>query len=246
MLGRFSVFREQRLRTGLDTFGAERAPLGQEFDGLLSDVRVMSDLMPASPMGAVAARPMRSACVRKTGLGLGWLLPILLVAGCGTTARPVQPASRPVAVYVAPRSSTTTTVASWYGPGFNGHRTSTGEVYDQHQLTAASRTLPLGSSVRVTNLDTGRSTIVRINDRGPFVRGRGIDLSRAAADQVGLTHEGVARVRLTRLDRTASAVPETPDVWSGHVRVRHRYSSHRYRHRTISNPVGTWLVELIR
>jgi len=163
------------------------------------------------------------------------------------TSSPARPSTPPT--HVGSKGPSTTTVASWYGPGFNGHRTSSGEVYNQHQLTAASRTLPLGSTVQVTNLDTGKSTIVRINDRGPFVRGRGLDLSKAAADQVGLTHAGTARVRITRLDATASAAPEAPEEWSGNVRVHHRYHSHYYRHgslhRTIHDPVGTWLLELL-
>jgi rare lipoprotein A len=94
---------------------------------------------------------------------------------------------------------------------------------------------------------------VRINDRGPFVRGRGIDLSQAAAQQVGLTREGVGRVRVTRLDTTASALAEPPEQWSGNVRVRHsyQYSSRRHHYRgssrrIIRNPVGTWLLELTR
>ena len=182
----------------------------------------------------------------------GSLAVAVALAGCATaTSRPPQRQTTAPALHSAAGARTTTTVASWYGPGFNGRRTSNGEIYNQHQLTAASRTLPLGSTVRVTNLATGRSTIVRINDRGPYVRGRGIDLSRAAADEVGLTHAGVARVRLTRLDATASSVPEPPEEWSGNVRVRHRYPSHRYRyhassHHTIHNPVGTWLLELIQ
>jgi len=71
-------------------------------------------------------------------------------------------------------------LASWYGPGFNGHSTSSGERFDAHGMTAASRVLPLGSYVRVTNLDNGQTAIVRVNDRGPYVGGRGIDLSQAA------------------------------------------------------------------
>ena len=72
-------------------------------------------------------------------------------------------------------------VASWYGPGFHGRRTANGEIYDQYELTAAHRTLPLGTRAMVTNLDNGRSVEVRINDRGPFVDGRVIDLSYGAA-----------------------------------------------------------------
>lgn len=86
--------------------------------------------------------------------------------------------------------------ASWYGPGFFGNRTANGEVYRPGTLTAAHRSLPFGTMVRVTNLNNGRSTVVRINDRGPFVGNRVIDLGHGAAQQVGLVSSGVAPVRL--------------------------------------------------
>lgn len=89
-----------------------------------------------------------------------------------------------------------TGIASWYGPGFDGRRTANGEVYDQHALTAAHRTLPMPSIVRVTNLENGRSVKVRINDRGPFKAGRIIDLSRRAADLLGFRGRGTAKVRV--------------------------------------------------
>ena len=87
--------------------------------------------------------------------------------------------------------------ASWYGPGFHGRKTASGERFNTHALTAAHRSLPFGSRVRVTNARTGRSVVVRINDRGPFAGGRVIDLSKAAAQAVGIS--GVGRVKLTRL-----------------------------------------------
>ena len=87
--------------------------------------------------------------------------------------------------------------ASWYGPGFAGRPTASGETYDPANLTAAHPTLPLGSLVRVHNLSNDRNMIVRINDRGPFARGRIIDVSRAAADVLGFRKAGVAKVRLT-------------------------------------------------
>jgi rare lipoprotein A len=90
-------------------------------------------------------------------------------------------------------------VASWYGPGYEGRRTANGERFDPNDFTAASKTLPLGSIVRVTNLRNGRSVKVRINDRGPVAPGRSIDLSPAAAKRIGLTETGVARVRVTRV-----------------------------------------------
>ncbi|MBS1175439.1 MAG: rlpA [Burkholderiaceae bacterium] len=87
-------------------------------------------------------------------------------------------------------------VASYYGPGFHGRRTANGERFDMHAMTAAHRTLPFGTLVKVTNLSNGKSTIVRVNDRGPYVGNRVIDLSVAAAKQIGSTHSGTARVNL--------------------------------------------------
>lgn len=91
-------------------------------------------------------------------------------------------------------------LASWYGPSLAGQATRSGEAFDQNALTAASHTIPIGSRVRVTNLANGRSVVVRINDRGPHVKGRGIDLSAGAARKIGLIHEGVGRVSVTILD----------------------------------------------
>lgn len=100
-------------------------------------------------------------------------------------------------------------VASWYGPGFHGNRTANGEIYDQYELTAAHPSLPLGTRVMVTNLANGRAVEVRVNDRGPFVGGRVIDLSYAAAHAVGMVGPGTARVRIAVLEqapvRVASA-----------------------------------------
>ncbi len=90
--------------------------------------------------------------------------------------------------------------ASWYGPGFHGNLTANGEIYDQNALTAAHRTLPFGTRVRVTNLNTGLSVVVRINDRGPFVGGRIIDLSAAAATSIGMYYSGTAPVQVDVLN----------------------------------------------
>ena len=89
-----------------------------------------------------------------------------------------------------------TGIASWYGPGFHGKDTANGETYDQNDLTAAHRTLPMPSAVRVTNLENGRSIVLRINDRGPFARGRIIDVSRRGAQLLGFEKNGVAKVRV--------------------------------------------------
>ena len=87
--------------------------------------------------------------------------------------------------------------ASWYGDKFHGRKTANGERYNMHAMTAAHRTLPLGSTVKVTNTANGKSVIVRINDRGPYHSNRVIDLSRAAAQELGFLHKGVAKVNIT-------------------------------------------------
>ena len=96
-------------------------------------------------------------------------------------------------------SSLGTGIASYYGRRFHGRRTASGEPFDMHGFTAAHRTLPFGSLVRVTNPRNGRSVTVRINDRGPFVRGRTIDVSRAAAEELGMIARGHASVELELL-----------------------------------------------
>ena len=101
-------------------------------------------------------------------------------------------------------------VASWYGPGFKGHITSDGEIYNPKELTAASKTLPIGSRVRVTNPENGRSVVVRINDRGPYVKGRSLDLSHGAAQKIGLCAEGVGHVRVRVLRATSHKAPAYP------------------------------------
>ena len=102
-------------------------------------------------------------------------------------------------------------VASWYGPGFHGKKTTSGTVYDQYGMTAAHQTLPLGSSVRVTNLTNGKSVTVLVNDRGPFAKGRIIDLSYAAAREVDLIGPGTAPVRMDVLDTGGHRLTAIPD-----------------------------------
>ncbi len=94
-----------------------------------------------------------------------------------------------------------TGIASWYGPGFHGRRSASGERYNQNAMTAAHRSLPFGTMVRVTNTKNGRSVVVRINDRGPFIRGRVIDMSAAAARVLGMVQSGVAPVRIEVIGR---------------------------------------------
>lgn len=135
----------------------------------------------------------------------------LLISGCATR-RPITspsttaPSPNPPATVpgtapsrpprATPGEFTEEGVASWYGVPFNGRRTSNGEIYDMHQLTAAHRTLPFNAIVRVTNLNNGKQVNVRINDRGPFVANRVIDLSYSAAEAIGMVGPGTAEVRL--------------------------------------------------
>jgi rare lipoprotein A len=122
---------------------------------------------------------------------LAFLGLVAVLAGC---------ASNPPPLTSVPTGWSEEGDASWYGPGFHGKRTASGEVYDMEAMTAAHRRLPFGTRVRVRNLDNGRSAEVRINDRGPFAHGRVLDLSRAAARELGVLGPGIARVRLELLE----------------------------------------------
>jgi rare lipoprotein A len=97
-------------------------------------------------------------------------------------------------------------IGSWYGGEFHGRNTANGEVYDMHEKTAAHKTLPFGTHVKVVNLSNGKEVIVRINDRGPFVKGRIIDLSFAAAKDIGLIKPGTAKVRVVALSRKVGTI----------------------------------------
>jgi rare lipoprotein A len=142
---------------------------------------------------------------------------VFIAAGCASTAASHHPntalnnqstAASPLhrnrAEVQGSRSGPTIVTASWYGPGYDGHRTASGERFDPNRLTAASKTLPLGSVLRVTNLKNGRSVNVEINDRGPRARSRSLDLSPAAAQTIGLSGRGVARVKVAPVSRPLS------------------------------------------
>ncbi|MBD9676776.1 septal ring lytic transglycosylase RlpA family protein [Pseudomonas sp. PDM18] len=117
---------------------------------------------------------------------------LALLAGCSTTSYDSDSE-------VSGRGYRAEGTASYYGKAHHGKRTASGERFNQNALTAAHRTLPFGTRVRVTNLDNGRSVVVRINDRGPFGRGRIIDVSKAAAEQLNMLRSGTAPVRLEGL-----------------------------------------------
>ena len=144
--------------------------------------------------------------------------------------------------------------ASWYGAPYHNRRSSNGEIYDMNELTAAHRTLPLGSTVRVTNVKTGHSTVVRITDRGPFVEGRIVDLSLAAAKQADVWQAGVAQVKLEVL---RTPVPfDRGGRWAVQIGSFHREDganavadrlTRRYKTAKVlrfSSPVGDWWVRV--
>ena len=149
---------------------------------------------------------------------------------------------------------TETGLASWYGPPYHNRRGSNGEVYNMHAMTAAHRTFPLGSVVRVTNLKTGHSTLVRITDRGPFIRGRILDLSLAAAQKVDVVQPGVAEVRVELMQ--ASAPQESAGKWAVQIggfsdehaatkladRLTRRY--HTAKVLRFASPAGDWWIRV--
>ena len=125
--------------------------------------------------------------------------PLAVLTPADVRDKPAPPATEPPepTIKVVPSIVRTITgEASWYGPGFYGNHTASGEVYRRGTMTGAHRTLPFGTRVRVTNLWNGRSAVIRINDRGPFVAHRVIDLGHGAASTLGVTSSGVAQVRL--------------------------------------------------
>ncbi|MBV8772668.1 MAG: septal ring lytic transglycosylase RlpA family protein [Deltaproteobacteria bacterium] len=136
---------------------------------------------------------------------------VLLVAipGCAAHETPLPPPASPPPIANASPQAAKPAVhvvkASYYGSEVAGRPTTSGERFDPNRLTAASKTLPLGSVVKVENPKNGHSVTVRINDCGPFVRDRSLDLSRKAAQKIGITHQGVAPVRLTTLQTRPNA-----------------------------------------
>ena len=128
-------------------------------------------------------------------------------------------------------------VASWYGEPFHGRRTASGEVYDMHAPTAAHRTLPFGTRVRVENFDNGLSTILRITDRGPFAKDRILDVSRWGAEELRLIGPGTARVRITVID--APAPVRCWEVQAG--AFADRANAERLRVRLLEDQLPAWI-----
>jgi len=163
-----------------------------------------------------------------------------------TNAPTFPPGTKPVFVQ--------TGMASWYGAPYHNRRGSNGEIYDMNAMTAAHRTLPLGSLVRVTNEKTGHSAIVRITDRGPFVEGRILDLSLAAAKAVDVWRPGIAKVKIEVLQTPAAL--ESGGRWAVQIgafeeeKVANQVADHltrRYHTAKVlrfSSPVGDWWVRV--
>lgn len=209
----------------------------------------------------------------------GLLLAISLLSGCGHS-KPAQVSVPPAPAAMSPSSAnspaeistgnadlaeptvpvgttpllTETGRASWYGPPYHNRRGSNGEVYNMHAMTAAHRTLPLGSIVRVTNLKTGHTALVRITDRGPFIPGRILDLSQAAARKLDVILPGVAEVKVEVMETPAPLA--TGGKWAVQIggftheeeavkiadRLTRRYRTAKVRR--FSSPAGDWWVRV--
>jgi rare lipoprotein A len=162
-------------------------------------------------------------------------------------AEPILPANaKPIA--------TETGLASWYGPPYHNRRGSNGEIYNMHAMTAAHRTYPLGSIVRVTNVKTGSTALVRITDRGPFIRGRVVDLSLAAAQKLDVVKPGVAEVRVELMQSPVDAA--TRGKWAVQIggfpdeKVATKVADHltrRYHTAKVlrfASPAGDWWIRV--
>jgi len=172
-----------------------------------------------------------------------------------STAKPTEDAdlAEPTLPANAKPIASETGLASWYGPPYHNRRGSNGEVYNMHAMTAAHRTYPLGSIVRVTNVKTGHAALVRITDRGPFIPGRVLDLSLAAARRLDVWQPGVAEVKVELMQ---SASPDSPGKWAvqiggfPHGPAANKLADHlqrRYRTAQVlcfASPAGDWWIRV--
>jgi rare lipoprotein A len=150
---------------------------------------------------ATEGKPRRDSLAWRRKQLVGWatIAVAMVLTGCSTALERRPAGSDPAPLRQPGGSELGRGMASWYGPGFHGKRTASGERFDMNDLTAAHRTLPFGTRLRVRNMDNGREVVIRINDRGPRVRGRVIDLSKAAAEALELLQAGEAPVTLFEL-----------------------------------------------
>jgi peptidoglycan lytic transglycosylase len=171
-----------------------------------------------------------------------------------TPASPTAAAAEPTLPAGARAIVTETGMASWYGPPYHNRRGSNGEIYDMNAMTAAHRTFPLGSIVRVTNTKTGATAVVRITDRGPFIPGRILDLSLAAARKLDVVRPGVAQVRVELME--AAAPVDSGGKWAVQIggfpdqdeasrladRLTRRY--HTAKVLRFASPAGDWWIRV--
>jgi rare lipoprotein A len=185
--------------------------------------------------------------------------PTAKIPSAGESAKPTSPEegadlAEPSLPPNARPLATETGLASWYGPPYHNRRGSNGEVYNMHAMTAAHRTYPLGSIVRVTNLKTGHTALVRITDRGPFIPGRIVDLSLAAAHKIDVWQPGVAEVKVELME--SAAVPGSPGKWAVQIggfpdeKVATKLADHltkRYHTAKVlrfASPAGDWWIRI--
>lgn len=167
------------------------------------------------------SRSLPSAVVQTVRSG-ALVAAAVLLASCASGPKPAGSQVPAIAAATTPAPVSTPTAcityrelgtASWYGKEFHGRKTASGDTFDMNGLSAAHRTLPLGATIRVTNLDNYKSIRVKVNDRGPFVRNRSLDLSYGAAKELGFVETGAARVKIEALD----ALAEGEAVYTVHV-----------------------------
>ena len=195
--GFFGVALDMRVSRG----AGPAMPARQDFDIAGPERQLPNNRAPQSGVSMLKVGRWRLAVVVFLGLVIG-------ASGC-SSGRPQTVPTEPT----KPRSEGWTEKgdASWYGEPYHGRRTASGEVYDMHQMTAAHRSLPFDTMVRVTRRDNGAEVEVRVNDRGPFIKGRIIDLSFAAAKVIGLDIDGVAPVKLKVLGRSRAVRSDTTE-----------------------------------
>ena len=197
--------------------GSKKTPSGASYE----KVNAVDEIVPFPFCAEGVARSFQGSVVQKRGLFavLAVGLPcVLLTQFCGRSIMRQHPAIDPTLTDAAlppPQAKENTSrmqvgEASWYGPGFNKKKTANGEIYDQTKLTAAHPTLPEGSTVKITNLENGKSVKVRVNDRGPYVDDRIVDVSRKAAKVLDMIEEGIAKVKIEVISKPTAAPVEHP------------------------------------
>ena len=191
-------------------------------------------------MSRIVLGDLRPMMVFRRPIHAGFALLVLFVSGAAGCAR--RSARVPTPAAPARVGAIETGVASWYGVPYHGRRAASGEIYDMEKLTAAHRSLPFETWVEVTNLSNGRSVGVRINDRGPFVRGRIIDLSQAAARDIGMLGPGTARVQLRVIVPPSGTRSASPPMAVAPV-ARYAVQAGAFADRNRAESLGAAMVE---